>query len=424
MIYKWLAQVTMFYVSACVSSAFASSADCQKILADLVSGHHGKLEFAREPTQALRDELTSKLRFEPGPFAWKENKVSHRGQGTYEVNFPKAQRISNLPPVLANLEGILDLRRVSLKDLTVYHETTFSSLEDMVKVTAPTGDISGRLRAKELKLTNPQSEPAFYTHIDPTSGVMLSRSPDLLLKVEISKDTPAIMAFLRQPSTEAEWSDVLTKLKGKPVDFRSLYDAHSNKDGTEFDIFHNQVVTILREKYGIPVDVMFFQNKMAIERPTPTEYEYLWFIFYNRELLREARVPKVFYQPLMKYSDGVNVNDANYTPISKEFVDFMKTYPEARNDFVSKIQQPLNYLPYKNLVLDEVFGKGVKVTEAMQREWYDRKLQDRFLKGLLKANNSDIQGLYLSNGKYDISGAHHKVFERAIAFWKSQTHFK
>jgi len=369
-----------------------------------------------------RQALLSKMSFKSKPYEWRQEKTGGRGKGSYQLIFKEAEEIVQLPPALKALEGTLDIRRVSPKNIPLYHETSFGTLDDLIISPDPSNEMTGLLNWQELRFSNVRTEPAFYTHLDPKSGIMLSRNPEALIKIEVTKDSPVILIALRQPSNDELKESMIHSLSGDPNFYKNFYAQHKSHVGDEFDLFHSAVIHLLREKYGIPTDIMLFQNAFHIELPRPADYQYLWFVVYNRDLLENAVVPKVFSYKSLTFSDGINVNDAPWATVSRNFVEFARKNPTFVIEFNNQLRSELNSLPYST-DLSQIFGKDVIVSQAMQREWYDGKILEQFYASLYNANHSELKTFFGDAENFDLSVARKHLLQRAIEYWKIKSTF-
>ena len=395
-----------------------------------------------ELTQAERDALGSKLSFasDSGPFEWSQEK---RTGGHYRLEFQGSESVAEMAPGLAMLTSrpwyeiydgpedfltfqgtpalaekpALQIRRVDLPELTVYHETRVGSIPGMIRQERGKRGLEGELDSEALRFTNPGTEPAFYTHIDHMSGIMLNRSNELLMLIDVRRRPKVLLATLIEPTSESERSKLLEIITGQPDYWANVQEAGSKDNEYDFDLFHNTVIGALREFHGIPIDMLLYVKDFKEELPIKARYVYAWPIFYNRELLKDARVAKVFYLPFSSaHTRGDGVDDSRFAAVSAAMAGLLMEYPRLHNDLWRIQQRKLLYLPMEAGVLAELFPESAGRETEFQREFWDRILPS--FERYLMAEMGELLADSLKNTGYDSGKVEKFVLAEAVKYWR------
>jgi hypothetical protein len=283
-----------------------------------------QLVSAQEIPAQRRAELKSRWQLAPDatPFAWSH--LPEGGEAEQKVKFDRSYTIKGLPEVLTTgpLADCLSLRVVDIGSktpLNVYHQTFLGRVSKLLSQKPGSKGLKGPMRS-DFSFTNerPGWEPAFYTDLDPFTGGLAatlggSSRMEVMTKIRFAGAKKVFLATLNEPMGDNERSKILAQLSGDP-DFWSKYKtqrAAKRKPGSSagnpdpradrmvynFDIFHNAVVRLLREKFGLPVDLMLFSKDF---RSDGLPGSYSWPIVFDRGLLGHARVEKMVYFPFQE----------------------------------------------------------------------------------------------------------------------------
>ncbi len=308
-----------------------------------------------EITATERDRLKEKwkLQADKTPYQWVYDKREPSFKGQYELSFPRSSSVSNLPKTVKDLTstawnnisqsaGIpgdvpyldshpaIGLHVVDITSLPVYHETGFKALPIIVDMQPGAERLEGKLNANVLRFTNPQREPAFYTSVDHMSGFMNDRPQEILLKLKTAPKKNVFVLSMVEPLSEEEKTLFLTKLtEGNKSYWKDYQAKYPTIDGTDFDRFQNAVVEVLREKYGIPVDLMLYvKDWTSMNMGRPTRQIYTWPVFFDRRLLTGTKVDKTFYLPFSReHSSEAGVNDKKYTELTPSLYTMLVKNP-------------------------------------------------------------------------------------------------
>ncbi|MBI4377188.1 MAG: hypothetical protein HY549_12160 [Elusimicrobia bacterium] len=263
---------------------------------------------------------------EPAPYVWTQEKRHPGLKGRYEIRTKASYRLK-LPPALKREKRFFELRVADLEGLTVYHQTSFKALDQLLLDPSTGSWVSGSLNTPELRFTNPQREPAFYTHIDPVSGI-IKPDAELLLKIKTRPQARAVLLSLHEPTDQSQRYSLFRRLTGRGGYLEDYELKHHKGNSYDFDLFHDALIEVLRERYRLRVDLMLYVLDQPPGFSGPERNIYTWAVFFNRRLLEGALIERVYFWPFSQVESAEpGVNDWLYAPVSYEFWSFARSRP-------------------------------------------------------------------------------------------------
>lgn len=312
--------------------------------------------------------------------------------GRISLDFSTSYTIKNLPPAVQRListpwhkviepQGdpfgdkseapfdeipIMRLYAADIDNMPTYHETSFGAFDSLVTGNEGSPFVDGMLRSTELRMTNSGTEPAFYTHIYPNNGIMLGRKSELLLKVETSYKRKVFVLELNEPTSESEKAALFQILTGDAEYWEKLRRASSHEDVYDFDIFHNAVRKVLRERYQLPVDMMIYTKDFTpIIMGRPSRMIYNWLIFYERSLLDGARVSMGYFYPFSRQMTKKSI-DGELAPLSRKALRVFIQNPELSGIITELFQNTSFFMEeLKNFTLET----GISESDISKEFW-------------------------------------------------------
>lgn len=317
-----------------------------------------------ELSYETRDQLKANLTLTPSgsKYVWKYPKAAPI-KGNEELEFKNPRKIGNLNPGLQKLMSqpwysvidqnqfltagkeaapfsklpIMGLKVVDIDTMPVYHATTLAAVPSIVQLD-PAGDLlHGRLNGKDLRFTNPDMNPAFYTFIEPRDMMTMGlTTTDAIAKINVHDKKNVVVLELVEPvSTDAQtrFFELLTGDKDFWPKYVQLHKKGTDAKGNvyDYDLFHNATVTALRDYNKIPVDMIIYSKDYMFHSVTDVESIYNWSIIFDRRLLLDAEVPKIFNNmgpTFLQVSPGNGVDESRMVPFTKRTFDAYSKYPD------------------------------------------------------------------------------------------------
>ncbi len=322
-----------------------------------------------------RLSLKEKLRFRAGvsQYTWTyPKKVAERGNDV--LRFNNVREFEGLPTELTNIttkpwyeispydqspynqkervdfnrRSLLKIYSADIDHMTFYHQTSFPAVDKLIDLSDTATDTAragGPLQWSALRFTNKQLNAGFYTHIDPGNSLELllpTTNSEAILKIDVKNKTNVVVMELYQPIDDKECETALRLLTGDADFWKNYREQHQTGTAYDFDLFHNAIVSVLRERYGIPVDVILYvKDFMTASYGKSTRNVFTWAVILDRQLLVGADVPKVFdgrlslHQPTL----GDGVDERQFVELSRKALASFIRYPNLR-EMISDALRP------------------------------------------------------------------------------------
>ena len=312
-----------------------------------VHGQKGEL------TAELRAKLKRKWTTESDPQPWVWCHTNGPGSARYGFTFDRSATITNLPAAVRELTSeAFSLHVVNSASLATLHQTSMGAFDGLAKQDLQSPLLQGTLNARDLRFSNRESEPAFYTTVDPHGGLLDLDGPDntvplnLLLQFELRNVRRTFVLDLSEPVALEEQKRFLARLSGDPhylEKFRTCFEKTVDQHGGDaaahnFDLFMNAVVRALRVVHGIPVDLLLYRKRWTSSAMgRPRTFQYLWPVIYDRSLLEDAKVTAAYDFRLLPFPFA---DSAALRPMPRRLYEVLKERPDVGTVIAGWAQSP------------------------------------------------------------------------------------
>lgn len=328
--------------------------------------------------------------------------------------------VKNLPSSSGATEmidfGKLPIFRIYVADadqISLYHETSFVAVDKIVNLTS---DVvaNGTLNSTDIRFTNQNMNAAFYTHIDPGNSLELGLpNHDALLGIKTQPNKDMLILELYEPIDPNQISQALAILTGDKHYWENYQKMMNLSPPYNFDLYQNAVVTALREIHKVPVDMMIYVKDYEVHTMGPaTRNVFSWAILFNREILENASVPKIFDDSLALslLTNGIGVDESKYDPFNLKTLQLYISNPGLRTMIAnamgpgtisqnSQIAQRVNALPDPMSFWSNVYG-------PFQKDFFS-----------LKATSLEDLESSLGGKVIDSAYVNNFIIQRLLSFW-------